>query len=377
MANCLDYISWRGDLSCELSKVNEVDRMLFSVVGKPDYTGIIPASGEAISLENAVEQYLDEHANQTKIGLLGSPLLISVLRKMADSERYRNIRLTSFVNKVLTEEEEQFSALTVSAPDGVSYISFRGTDDSLVGWKENCELAVQNSVPAQRDALAYLRRASELCEGPLVVCGHSKGGNLAVYAACCAEAEIQDRILAVYSYDGPGFQESFMTSDGYLRMESRIITYVPQRSIVGMLLNTAGKQSVVFSGEGGVAAHDVLNWSVDRNGLIPGEELSALSSSFHLAINETLDGMAIDERQELVEEIFDLLYSTGASMLSDFSEGTLRKTLEMAKHFRKASELHAFLLRLSEITLKSAVTHQRRELFTDAVEISDADISQL
>jgi len=362
MANCLDYIAWRGDLNCAERPVNEVDRMLFSIVGKPDYTGIIPGDGEGIRLEDAVEQYLGAHEDQRKIGLLGSPLLLSVLRSMADAERYRNIRLSAFVNKVLTEEEEQFSALTVSGPEGVNYISFRGTDDSLIGWKENCELAVQESVPAQRDALAYLERAAEVHCGPLVVCGHSKGGNLAVYAACGASPEIQDRILAVYSYDGPGFQENFRKKPGYLRMEDRIVTYVPQKSIVGMLLHCAGTQRIVSTDAGGAAAHDVFNWDVDRENMLPAEELSGLSRRFHFAMNEALDQMTPEERRELVEEIFDVLYSTGAFMLSDFTEQTLRKTLELAKQFRKAPELRAFLLSLSEITLKDAVSRPRRDI---------------
>ena len=362
MANCLDYIAWRGDLSFNISEVNEVDRLLFSIVGKPDFTGIIPSEGEGLRLNDAVDKYLNEHMNQTKIGLLGSPFLISVLRNMAESERYRDILLSAFVNKVLTEEEEQFSALTVTGPDGVNYISFRGTDDSLIGWKENCELAFKESIPAQRDALAYLERAAVLCDGPLVVCGHSKGGNLAVYAACGADVEVQDRIIAVYNYDGPGFQESFLKTPGYLQMKSRIISYVPQRSIVGMLLYTAGTQSIVCSEGAGVAAHDLLNWNVDRNGIVPGDGLSKISTDFHLAINETLNRMDIDERQELVEELFDLLYSTGASVLSDLTEPSPKKALELAKKFHKAPEIHSFLLNLSEISLKDAVTHPKREI---------------
>ena len=360
MANCLDYIAWRGDLSFKKSKVNEIDRMLFSIIGKPDYTGIIPVKGDSIKLKDAVKQYVNKHSDQTKIGLLGSPLLLPVLESMAKATRYKNIQLSAFVNKVLTEKEEQFSALTVIGPDGVNYISFRGTDDSLIGWKENCELAVQQSVPAQRDALAYLQQVAKQCDGPLVVCGHSKGGNLAVYAACCAPKKIQERIVAVYSYDGPGFQDEFMKKPGYLRMKNKITTYVPQQSIVGMLMNMAGTQQIIFTEEIGAAAHDVFAWNVNKNSFIPAKDLSGVSNNFHFAINEVLDKMTSDERQELVEEIFDLLYSTGASMLSDFSEQTLKKTLEFTKQFHKAPELRAFLLNLSGMTLKNVVIKPRK-----------------
>lgn len=361
MAKCLDYIAWRGDLPCSLRPVNEVDRLLFSVIGKPDYTGIIPADEQTIRLDAAVEQYLGAHVNQTRLGLLGSPLLMAVLRSMAETERYKSIRLSAFVNKVLTEEEEQFSALTVHAPDGICYISFRGTDDTLVGWKENCGFALYESVPAQRDALAYLEQAAERCCGPLIVCGHSKGGNLAVYAACNASQAVQDRIVAVYSYDGPGFMDPFLETAGYLRMKNRIVTYVPQRSIVGMLMNTAGTQKVVCCEESGAAAHDVFQWNVDRAGMIPGGVVTAFSNRFHHAINETLELMTVEQRKELFDATFDILYSTGANTLSDFTEGTLKKSLELAKKFRKTPELRAFLLSLSGITLKDAVAHVKLE----------------
>lgn len=352
MADVLDYIDWRGDLSFEAAPVNEVDKYIFACIGKPDYTGIIPADTQSVCIKDAIERYTATHEDAgDKLGLIASSKTLPALRMLAGSERYSRVRLSGFINKVLVEKTEQFSALTVRA-NGINYISFRGTDDSIVGWKENCEIAVKDSVPAQRDALNYLTWAADNYDGPIVVCGHSKGGNLAIYAACKAPIPVQDRIIEVWSYDGPGFQPDFLQSEGYTRMEHRITTLVPYKAVVGMLLNQAGKLDVISAETAGVVGHDGFTWDVKRDRFIHADELSDFSRVFRTSIGETLDGMGIEDRKDLVEEIFDVLTSTGAFMLSDFTEQNLRQTLEMAKQFRKASEIRSFILKLVENSIK-------------------------
>lgn len=354
MSDILDYIDWRGDLSFDAAPVNEIDKYIFACIGKPDYTGIIPADTQSISIKDAVDGYIGGHPDDgDKLGLVASAKTMPALRKLAESERYSRIRLSGFINKVIVEKTEQFSALTVRA-NGINYVSFRGTDDSIVGWKENCQIAVRRSVPAQRDALAYLNWAAENYDGPIVVCGHSKGGNLAIYAACKAPQAVQDRIMEVWSYDGPGFQDDFLQSEGYKRMECKITTLVPYKSVVGMLLNQAGRLDIVSSETAGVAGHDGFTWNVGRDRFCHANELSDFSKVFRASIRETLGGMDTEDRAELVEEIFDVLTSTGAFTLSDFTEQSMKHSLEMAKQFRKATELRSFISSLIEKSLKEA-----------------------
>lgn len=354
MADVLDYIDWRGDLSFNAAPVNEIDKYIFACIGKPDYTGVIPSDTQSVNIKTAVDGYFTLNPDVgDKLGLVASAKTLPALKKLAESERYKDVRLSGFINKVLVEKTEQFSALVVKA-DGINYVSFRGTDDTIVGWKENCQLAVRKSVPAQRDALAYLTWAAENYDGPLVVCGHSKGGNLAIYAACKAPEEIQNRIVEVYSYDGPGFQDDFLRSDGYERMRSRITTIVPYKDVVGMLLNQAGRLDIVNSQTTGVTGHDGFTWDVSRDKFSHANELSNFSKVFRSAIGETLDGMDTDDRAELVEEVFDVLTSTGAFTLTDFTEQSMHQTLELAKQFRKAPELRSFILSLIEKSIKEA-----------------------
>lgn len=353
MANVMDYVDWRGDLSFKAAPVNEIDKYIFAVIGKPDYTGIIPADNSPVSIKKAVDGYFAEHPDAEKLGVIASAMTLPVLKKLAESPRYAGVRLSGFINKVIVEDTEQFSALTVHV-GGVNYISFRGTDDSIVGWKENCQLAVKNTVPAQRDALEYLKWAAETYDSPMILCGHSKGGNLAVYAASKAPEEIQNRILEVYSYDGPGFSDEFLHSDGYKRIRSRVTTVVPNKSIVGMLLNQAGRLDVIQAEEAGVVGHDGLTWNVSRDAFIHAKELSDMSKTFRVSISETLSGMEVEDRSELVEEIFDVMTSTGAFTLTEFSEQSMRQTLEVANNFRKAGEVRSFIFKMIEEYIKQA-----------------------
>ena len=353
MANVMDYVDWRGDLSFKAAPVNEIDKYIFAVIGKPDYTGIIPADNSPVSIKKAVDGYFAEYPDAEKLGVIASAMTLPVLKKLAESPRYAGVRLSGFINKVIVEDTEQFSALTVHV-GGVNYISFRGTDDSIVGWKENCQLAVKDTVPAQRDALEYLKWAAETYDSPMIVCGHSKGGNLAVYAASKAPEEIQNRILEVYSYDGPGFSDEFLHSDGYKRIQSRVTTVVPNKSIVGMLLNQAGRLDVIQAEEAGVVGHDGLTWNVSRDAFIHAKELSDMSKTFRVSIAETLSGMEVEDRSELVEEIFDVMTSTGAFTLTEFSEQNMRQTLEVANNFRKAGEVRSFIFKMIEEYIKQA-----------------------
>lgn len=361
MAEVLDYIDWRGDLSFDAAPVNEIDKFIFTCIGKPDYTGVIPEGPETVSIKEAVDGYFEVNPETgEKLGVIASTKTIPALRKISVSERYAPVRLSGFINKVSVEKTEQFSALTVQA-NGINYVSFRGTDDTIVGWRENCEIAVYDCVPAQIDALKYLEWAAASYEGPIIVCGHSKGGNLATYAASYACEQTQDRIIEVNCYDSPGFREAFLAFEGYKRIQDKVTTFVPYRSVIGMLLGQAGRLDVINAETTGVAGHDGFTWSVTRDSFSHADDLSDSSKVFRSAIAETLDGMDIDNRKELVEEIFDVLTSSGAFTLSEFTEQNMRQSFETAKQFGKAGEIRSFIFKIIEKSVRSKIETKREE----------------
>ena len=209
MEKMMDYLKWRGDIPFSVSPLNEADIFLISKIGAIDWTGIIDRDGDPVPFFYAAEQYFMRYGQEgaEKVKLAGINL-IPVIRVASESERFRSLGLSGFVNIVDERKTEQFSALVVSLPDNVRFVTFRGTDDNILAWKENFYLSCSDYVSAQRDALSYLRYRATLFDGPIILGGHSKGGNLAIYAACTAEETLKDRIKAVYSFDGPGFRSS-------------------------------------------------------------------------------------------------------------------------------------------------------------------------
>ena len=353
MPNTLDYIDWRGDLPFSDYPVNAVDEMIFAFIGKPDFTGIIPKDAGAVTLAEAVDAFFEKNPNGASLGLLASQKTVPMLKKLKEAPRYGGLKLSLFARDVSVGNTKQFSALTVRVPDGPTYVTFRGTDDSLTGWKENFRIAVSGAVPAQEDAVCYLHRAATCFDGPLVVSGHSKGGNLAIYAAAHMPKAIRDRIEKVISYDGPGFLDDFLASEGYLDLRERVLTIVPENSIVGMLLGQAGRIAVVRSETTGVTGHDGLTWSVGRSGFLPADDLSEGSLAFGEAVRETLAEMDAGDVEELVDGLFGVLDASGAVNVSDFSENTVRKLIDTARGLGKEPEVTRFLLKLVGDTLKN------------------------
>ena len=209
MANAIDYLDWRGDVPMDVSPFNEVDALIVCKLTSLDFTGIVPDGGGETPLAEAAAAYFERYGEEDRrLGVLLPPGTVTMAKKMLASRRFASLRLGEYVNRVNDLAAEQFCALTAALPDGTRFVAFRGTDDTLAAWREDFNLSLQDAVPAQRDAAAYLVRAGWLHDGALRVGGHSKGGNLSVFAAMSAPEELQGRLLDVYNFDGPGFRES-------------------------------------------------------------------------------------------------------------------------------------------------------------------------
>jgi len=246
MGTLFDYLEWRGDLSFSIVPLNEADLYILSKIGTPDLTGIVPQEMIMVRIEDAVRDYFEKYPYDEKaLGALASTAILKSMIKLPEIPRYGDLRLCGFRKKLDPDTEEQFSALTVRLPDGTNVVTFRGTDDTLIGWKENFNLSVSMPVPAQTDALEYLEEVAAELEGDLIVAGHSKGGNLAVYAATEASEEVKARIREVYNFDGPGFDEEFWESEKYLSIQDKIHVILPEDSMVGTLLIQSSRAQTV------------------------------------------------------------------------------------------------------------------------------------
>ena len=361
MAQIKDYVNWRGDIPFHVSPFNEVDNYIIAKIGVLDFTGIVPSDGTEVPLRMAMRQYIETYGDEGEYsGAFASKEIMHVMRRIPRTQRFGTLCISGFVSKKSDEEMEQFSALTVRLPDGTHYVTFRGTDDSIVAWKENLLMSIENEIPARKDALDYLKWAASEYEGDLIVGGHSKGGNLAVYAAACAPEEIQDRISAVYSNDGPGFLKDFVESAGYLRIRPKLHVLLPQHSMIGTLLIQDSDYTVVKSPKGGAAGHDGMTWEVLPTRFAHCESLTRMSHSFDDSLDKVMEKLSIDERKQLVNEMFDALAATGAKTLSDFSENRLKQAGILLGSYRRSPESRHFVRLLMELMLRE-ITPDRIE----------------
>lgn len=323
MANAVDYIDWRGDIDLDISPFNEIDALLLTQVAMIDLGGIVPGpeSGEYIDFRDAASIFFrDKKRSRTPLGLIIPKETVTLFRKMGKSERYSKMKLGHYVHDTDHTVEQQFSALTVMLGNGSTFIAFRGTDDSIVGWKEDLNLAFMPSIPSQIEAVTYFDRVGEQIDGKVIVGGHSKGGNLAVFAAVVCEDSLRKRITDVYCFDGPGFGREFTAHASYREIEDRLRIIVPQSSVVGMLFENGRRYSVVKSTENGIFQHNALTWECKRDKLVRMPELCEQSRKVSAQINLLIADLDMDARRRFAEAIYDALTSTKASTLTELYE---------------------------------------------------------
>lgn len=362
MANAIDYIDWRGDLSFDVSPFNEVDNLLLCRLTSLDFTGIVPVDGE-MPLAEAARLYFERYGDEDRrLGVLLAPGSVTMVKRMLQSARFSRLVLADYENRVDERRELQFCAVTVLVPDGTAFVAFRGTDDTLVAWKEDFYMGSMRTVPAQEEAAAYLCRAAWRYEQPLRVGGHSKGGNLSVYAAMSAPEEVQARLLDVYNNDGPGFRDSVGGTEGYRRVKERIHTILPQYSLVGVLLKTDDDFEIVESCETGISAHNGFTWQVKGRRFVRCADFPFRTRVFSEAMRGWTEDLSYDERRELTDLFFGALESTGARTLTDLTAQKLRKAAAVTRELLSREENRAMLADKFELLLREYIASAKKEL---------------
>ena len=335
MASILDYLDWRGDITFAERAFNEVDNLLLAELSYLDFGGIVPADfAAAVPLSDAVAAFT-KRTPHADMGVLVPDKIPGLAQKMAASARFRDVLLSGYVCKLDEQTETQFAALCAALPDGTVYAAFRGTDDTIVGWKEDFNMGFLPIVPAQREAADYLRAAAAAFPSQkLRAGGHSKGGNLAVYAAVWCGESVQDQLLAVYNNDGPGFHTSLLDRPEHQRIANRIQTILPESSVVGMLLEHEESYQVVRSNQVGLMQHDGFSWQVLGTQFV---HLSGLTEGGRIvdsALRDFVRGLDQEQRIRFVDALFEVLTCTNAETLTDLKDGGFRTAYSMLKTVR-------------------------------------------
>lgn len=255
----------------------------------------------------------------------------ATLIALAASPRFRRLGLLDYLSIFDKESNNQFAALTFvhgnkDSHNEFAYIGFRGTDTSLTGWRENFNMAYTSPVPAQAQALHYLEAVVNHLPKRLYVGGHSKGGNLALYAALKANPEIQSRIETVFVHDAPGFKEGAITSDEWKRLEGKINRTIPQESIVGMLMNCPVTAHVVQAQEHGLDQHSIFNWDVnlEASNFMYAGTISDSSQFFKEVFSEWLARYSDEQAAQIVDALFKAIEVSGISNATELFFGGIK-----------------------------------------------------
>lgn len=353
MANLLDYIAWRGDLTFAQAPFNAVDGLVLSQFAYIVLDGLAPQTfGEQQPLHETVTELFSQgtELHQTPYMWENNQLLA---KAMAGAARYAHIGVTGYASNISHEEETQFAAITFLLPDETAAIAFRGTDDSLAGWKEDLNMAFDSPVPAQIAAARYLKEAAQALQCPLRVMGHSKGGNLAVYAVADAEPRHQDQVITLINFDGPGMAEHIWNQPGYQRIRGKMAIYFPHFAVVGMLLEYEETYQLVHSDATGLMQHDPFSWQVMGCAFEIADAPNSVSLGSSQVVKKWLATLTTDERRLFVDTIYDIATAGGDEKLSQFDLGSIRAII------RKTRSL--------DDEVRSAFHRQLLDLFSTAV----------
>ncbi|MCF0242525.1 MAG: DUF2974 domain-containing protein, partial [Treponema sp.] len=257
------------------------------------------------------------------------------------SKRFRNVLASGYWDILDGTKPEQFAAITFSYKR-TNLVSFRGTDDTLIGWKEDCILAYASEIPSQLEAVKYLEEAMKKCGGDFILAGHSKGGNEAVYAAMHSDKSRRKRIRTVYNFDGPGFKDDVFNSAEYKCISNKIHSVYPECSFVGMIFNSTDNYEISESSEKIVMQHDPMSWNVYGTDFVHKDDFSKESRLFKNTFNEWTGELTGEQIIEFTEILFKVIGATGAKSTKDLEVNRIQKSAkivhELASLDRKKRE---------------------------------------
>lgn len=336
--NIIAYLEWRGDISITNVPLCEADYAVLASCSYLPFDGVVPSGFEekAVNLWNAV----NEVKRLTSLEGDGRSYHYKedneMVEKLLSSPRFIRLDLTGFINKIDEENEEQFSAVTFILPNKQIVIAFRGTDRTLTGWKEDFNMVYLDKVPSQADALKYLEEAADSLEGDIYVCGHSKGGNLAVYASAFCSEKVKSRIKKIVSMDGPGFDKEKIMSPEFLSIKDKMYSFIPQQSIVGMLLEHLEEHSVIHSSGAAFGQHSIYTWEIRRGEFIREDNIKNMSRKFDATMKNWFLTMDNEKREKIVEGFWRVVEGSGVNNIEDLF--TFKSAVNMLRSMGKIDD---------------------------------------
>ena len=312
MANILEYIKEYGNITFQEEKFNEIDNLIFSRLSYLPFEDIKIEEKE--TFETIANKLKDIEIK--KFIMKNDKELIKLVGK---SNRYKDLLVTDYYFSRDDKKEKQFVAITIHLENDEIYISYGGTDDTLVGWKEDFNLSFMTHIPAQVEALKYIRRVSKKYNCKIHLGGHSKGGNLAVYAGIFCSKKVQDKIIDITNFDGPGFDKTVVENEKYKRILNKINTYIPQSSIFGRLLEHEEKYTIVTSDQYTFMQHDIFSWRINNQQIEKSDKVTAGSNFVNETVRNWLKTTSPKQREHFINTLYEIVTKTKAKTFKEFT----------------------------------------------------------
>ena len=332
MSNINDYLLWRGDIPISSKfKFNEVDSMILARFSYLLFDRIDMRKNETIE---SISQKMKDIPNE-EFRYNGDKELITYL---GQSNRFKDMEVTDYVSNNDKKSEKQFCGITIHISDKEMYISYIGTDSTIYGWKEDFNMSFMDNVPCQIAGKEYAEKVIKKYPDKSVrISGHSKGGNVAIYSAITIPAELQNRVIKVYNYDGPGFSKNIIDKYGNEKIVNKIETYIPQDSVIGRILNHKEKITISLSNEKGIFQHDIYSWQVIKDNLIKLNHNTEISGNIDKTLTDWLENTTAEQRKIFVDTVFEIFYSTDANTFGDISKNLSTNISKMLKKYGEIS----------------------------------------
>lgn len=335
MANIDDYLSWRADVPFSVDPFNEVDALVLCELVYANFDDIVPGPSHKtkLSIEEVCRIFFNEFSKEELLGTTAATRVAPFLMlKMANSKRFGGTKMTGFVNEIDSDNQSQFSCCSFYLTDGTVFVAFRGTDDTLVGWKEDFNMCFSSGTGGQLKAVEYLNQHLARTMRPIRVGGHSKGGNFAVYGCAFSKTHIKDNLIEIYNFDGPGFIEEILEDPKYLSVIRKTHKFIPKESIIGMLMHSKAELKIVNSNDKGIYQHNAMNWNIERNHFIYEDGLASNAITIDQTIKSWVSQFDYETRALFGDVFFSsLLTSSKASNLSEISSKKLRSIASLTK----------------------------------------------
>lgn len=353
MKNILTYIKNEGNRTFEEFPFNEVDSLILSQLTYLEYDGIVPKlceDSEMLKAENEASCELTKDVNAILLkDIPEHPEFINMFNIfwMADKEeklvslaakskRYCDIQI-NFYKEIFSEDfDTQFAAVTYILPDKSMYVAFRGTDATLLGWKEDMKIGYSKPIESQKLAAEYMNRVSGMNDYPIRTGGHSKGGNLAIYASMMCEVEARIRIIDIYNHDGPGFRPEIIENSAYSSLADRIHKYIPKSSIVGIIFEDDNYDIVESYGVGALQ-HNAFSWKVENGEFIRCERKFFTKEATDQSINEWIYSLKEEELDVFVNSLYDILTAKDAKTIEDLKKNPFKSFTAAVNKYKELS----------------------------------------